>query len=176
MMTKEIITYIILAFVIAAGCGIISVLHERASAVPERDQRENYIVKPPTALKSVYMLLCFTGLFLFSFFLFLYLIGNKSATIGHLRLFLIVALIGLGVTSFASKSRLCVTGDMIELHRLFRRRRTITLAEIERIEIGKKEQICVYVRGQKFCTVDLLSENYTSFYDTLKQANLIKEG
>ena len=66
MMTKEIITYIILAFVIAAGCGIISVLHERASAVSERDQRENYIVKPTAALKSVYMLLCFTGLFLFS--------------------------------------------------------------------------------------------------------------
>ena len=172
-MDPKLIKYVVCAITIAMCNMIISILHERPVTISGETGKTDYIVKPPSALKSVYMLLSFTGLFLFSFFLFLYIIGNKSATIGHLRTFLAFAAIGMAVTLYASKSRVCVSGERMELHRLLCVPYTVTFSEIERAEVKKKGQIYVYAGGRKIFTVDQMSESYIDFYHALDERGLI---
>ena len=173
MMEGKMFKYLIYAFTMSFICVLVNLLHERPFSGRTEDLGTSYVVKPPSALKFVYLALFLTGLFLFFFFFFLRMIGNPSATVGHLRAFLVIAGIGLAVMIFAANSRLCVSKDSMELHRLMMPPRTVLFSEIEKVEVGKKGQLTVYVGSSRFCTVDLLSDNYDRFFETLEQKGLI---
>ena len=101
------------------------------------------------------------GIFLFVVFLFFFLQGNPTVTIGHLNFAVIFASIGFVVALWSERWRLVVDNEQLEIHRLFHRPRQFTISDISKIEIGKKHQIILYDwNGKKLLTVDVLSDNY----------------
>ena len=53
--------------------------------------------------------------------------------------------------------------------RLFRKSIVLQISEIERVEIGKKNQLLLYASGKKLITIDFLTENYEYLEETLKR-------
>jgi uncharacterized membrane protein YbhN (UPF0104 family) len=119
-------------------------------------------------LKHVYFALFVTGVILFCVFLFFYLKGNPSITNGNFVLALVICAIGLIVMAFAARWHIVVDNDKFKVYRLFGKTKTFSFAEIDRAVEGSKGQIEVYSGGRKVVTVDLLSENYDWFCDSLR--------
>ena len=57
----------------------------------------------------------------------------------------------------------------MEIQRLFRKSIVLQISEIERVEIGKKNQLLLYASGKKLITIDFLTENYEYLEETLKR-------
>ena len=132
-----------------------------------------YVLKIPSALKYVYLTMFGLGIFLFCVFLFFYLTGNPTATIGHLNFAIIFATIGFAVAIWAERWRIVVDGKQMEIHRLFHRPKKIMIPEIGKVMIGKKQQMTLYNKnGKKLITVDALSDNYDKLLQTLKSNNV----
>ena len=60
-------------------------------------------------------------------------------------------------------------GKRMEIQRLFRKSIVLQISEIERVEIGKKNQLLLYASGKKLITIDFLTENYEYLEETLKR-------
>ena len=132
-----------------------------------------YVLKIPSALKYVYLTMFGLGIFLFCVFLFFYLTGNPTATIGHLNFAIIFATIGFAVAIWAERWMIVVDGKQMEIHRLFHRPKKIMIPEIGKVMIGKKQQLTLYHKnGKKLITVDALSDNYDKLLQTLKSNNV----
>ncbi len=71
-----------------------------------------------------------------------------------------VMAIGLLGIIRASKWKIAVNGNQMEIQRLFRKSIVLQISEIERVEIGKKNQLLLYASGKKLITIDFLTENY----------------
>ena len=56
----------------------------------------------------------------------------------------------------------------MEIQRLFRKSIVLQISEIERVEIGKKNQLLLYASGKKLITIDFLTENYEYLEETLR--------
>ena len=57
----------------------------------------------------------------------------------------------------------------MEIQRLFRKSIVLQISEIERVEIGKKNQLLLYASVKKLITIDFLTENYEYLEETLKR-------
>ena len=161
------IGYIIFMCIISI---LVEYLNNRDNISKSPDQTDyNYVVKMPTALKYTYLVMFGVGIFLFVVFLFFFLQGNPTVTVGHLNFAVIFASIGFVVTLWSERWRLVVNNEQLEIHRLFRRPRKFPLSDITKIEVGKKHQIILYGKsGKKLLTVDALSDNYDRLIKTLK--------
>lgn len=149
---------------------LLEYLNNRDNISKNPDQSDyNYVVKIPSALKYTYLTMFGVGIFLFVVFLFFFLQGNPTVTIGHLNFAVIFASIGFVVALWSERWRLVVDNEQLEIHRLFHRPRQFTISDISKIEIGKKHQIILYDwNGKKLLTVDVLSDNYDRLKKTLK--------
>lgn len=149
---------------------LLEYLNNRDNISKNPDQSDyNYVVKIPSALKYTYLTMFGVGIFLFVVFLFFFLQGNPTVTIGHLNFAVIFASIGFVVALWSERWRLVVDNEQLEIHRLFHRPRQFTISDISKIEIGKKHQIILYDwNGKKLLTVDVLSDNYDRPKKTLK--------
>ena len=65
--------------------------------------------------------------------------NNPTVTNGHLWMCLGVMAIGLLGIIRASKWKIAVNGNQMEIQRLFRKSIVLQISEIERVEIGEKE-------------------------------------
>lgn len=149
---------------------LINSLYHRKNTTAGSDQNEScYIVKMPKVLKSVYTILFGLGLFLFCVFFIFRILGNQTVTDGHLWMCLGIMAIGLLVVFWASKWRIVVNGDRMEIQRLLRKTITMQIDEIERVKIGKKSQIVLYRNSKKLITIDCLTDNFELLYESLKR-------
>lgn len=74
---------------------LLEYLNNRDNISKNPDQSDyNYVVKIPSALKYTYLTMFGVGIFLFVVFLFFFLQGNPTVTIGHLNFAVIFASIG----------------------------------------------------------------------------------
>ena len=90
------IGYIIFMCIISI---LVEYLNNRDNISKSPDQTDyNYVVKMPTALKYTYLVMFGVGIFLFVVFLFFFLQGNPTVTVGHLIFAVIFASIGIVVT------------------------------------------------------------------------------
>lgn len=80
-----------------------------------------------------------------------------------------VMAIGLLGIIRASKWKIAVNGNQMEIQRLFQKSIVLQISEIERVEIGKKNQLLLYASGKKLITIDFLTENYEYLEETLKR-------
>lgn len=87
-----------------------------------------------------------------------------------------VMAIGLLGIIRASKWKIAVNGNQMEIQRLFRKSIVLQISEIERVEIGKKNQLLLYASGKKLITIDFLTENYEYLEETLKRNGEVLTG
>lgn len=164
------IRYLVYAITMCVIYAVISYLSSRDNLSRDPGQSDtNYIVRVPAALKYVYGTMFVFGIFLFFVFLFFKLKGGSSLTDGHLWFALVFAGIGLFVMVIATKWHVSVNGDRMSIYRLFHRTLEVSFSDIEKVEIGKKEELVLYQDGRKVVTIDGLSDNYDRFRNTLKQ-------
>lgn len=121
------IGYIIFMCIISI---LVEYLNNRDNISKSPDQTDyNYVVKMPAALKYTYLVMFGVGIFLFVVFLFFFLQGNPTVTVGHLNFAVIFASIGFVVTLWSERWRLVVNNEQLEIHRLFRRPRKFPLCK-----------------------------------------------
>lgn len=129
----------------------------------------HYIVRIPSALKYVYMIMFLMGIFLFFVFLLFKIKGNATVTMGHLWFSLIFAGIGLLVMMWATRWSVHVDGSEMEVYKMFRGKTKVSIQDIGSVEVGKKEELILYDQGgKKLLTIHGLSDNYDRFVRSLK--------
>lgn len=170
-MTIDIVKCIALAIAISILYGVFGYLNRMKAAVSDRIQSNaQYIVTLPSALKYVYMAMFLLGIALFFIFLAFKLSGNASVTMGHLYFALAFAGIGLLVMVWASRWCIIVTGESMEIYRLLHKKAELSMQDIGKVEIGKKDAMILYDKARrKLVTVDVLAENYERLARRLKE-------
>ena len=164
------IKYIVYAITLCVLWVVIEYLKNRENTSTDAKQNDlSYIVKAPSVLKYAYVSLFIVGIIMFLIFFIFKLKGNSTVTAGHIYFALIISAIGLAVMIFTSRWRVIVSGNQIEIHNLFGKSECVQISEIEKAEIGNKEQIILYRDGKKLITIDGLSDNYDRFEKTLKK-------
>ncbi len=162
--------YIIYAVTMCVIYFVIHYLHTRDnSKVDSGEDDTNYVVKMPAALKNVYLTMFVLGMIMCITFTVCRIKGVPSATVGLIRFSLIFAGIGLLVMIWASRWRICVDGERMEIHKLFHKRQVLLFSEIEKVEVTQKDQLILYKNGKRIVTVDLLSDNYNRLKKDLKE-------
>lgn len=167
---EELIRFVVYAITMCVIYMVIGFLYNRKNITGNAGQSEMcYVVKMPGALKYVYLGLFLLGVCMFCIFTFQKIKKNPTVTDGHLWMSLGVMAIGLLVVVWASKWKVAVNGDQMEIQRLFRKDVILQVEEIERVEIGKKNQMILYKDGKKLITIDHLTDNYEYLEKTLKR-------
>ncbi len=171
------IQYIVYALVMSVLGGIINYLYTRDDKAMDSNQDDdNYAVRVSKALKQVGLAMFAMGMLLFVIFFAFRISGNTSATVGHLNVFLIFALIGLLVVLWSDAWRIKVSGESIEVRRFLRKTQRLTFSEISRVKMTKKFQLVLYRDGKKVAVVDLLTENRSRFEASLEKHGIQIEG
>ena len=170
-MTIGIVKCIAFAIAISILYGVLGYLNRKKAAVSGRMQSDaQYIVTLPSALKYVYMAMFLLGIALFFIFLAFKVSGNESVTMGHLYFALVFATIGLLVMLWASKWSIIVTGSSMEIHGLIHKKAELSMQDIGKVEIGKKDAMILYDKsGRKLITVDGLAESHDCLAKSLKE-------
>ncbi len=169
------IKFIVYAISICILYAVLNYLNTRDNTDKNPGQNElHYIVKTPSVLKSIYFSIFLFGIILFCVFLFFKLKGNPTVTNGHLWFALVFAAIGLVIMFFATRWRIIVNENEMEIHHLFRSRETLLISEIEKAETGDRGQIEIFKNGKIVTTVDGLVDNYGRFKKTLGQYGKLK--
>ena len=170
-MTIDIIKCIVFAIAISILYGMLGYLERKKAAVGVRMQSDTqYAVRVPSALKYVYMVMFLLGIALFLIFLAFKVSGNESVTMGHLYFSLVFAGIGLLVMIWALRWSILVTGSSMEIHVLLHKKVELSMQDIGKVEIGKKDAMILYNKaGRKLITVDGLAKNYDCLARSLKE-------
>lgn len=170
-MTIGIVKCIAFAIAVSILYGVIGHLNRKKTAVSGKMQSDaQYIVTLPSALKYVYMAMFLLGIALFFIFLAFKVSGNESVTMGLLYFALVFATIGLLVMLWASKWSIIVTGSSMEIHGLIHKKAELSMQDIGKVEIGKKDAMILYDKsGRKLITVDGLAESYDCLAKSLKE-------
>lgn len=165
----KLIKFIVYAIAMCAIYIVVGSLYNRKNITGNAGQSEMcYVVKMPGTLKYVYLGLFLLGVCMFCIFTFQKIQKNPTVTDGHLWMSLGVMAIGLLVVVWASKWKVAVNGNQMEIQRLFRKDVILQIDEIERAEIGEKNQMILYRGGNKLITIDYLADNYDCLEKTLK--------
>lgn len=170
-MTIDIVKCIAFAIAISILYGVFGYLNRKKAAVSGRMQSDaQYIVTLPSALKYVYKAMFLLGIALFFIFLAFKVSGNESVTMGHLYFALAFAGIGLFVMLWASRWSIVVTGTSMEIHRLLHKKAELSMQDIGKVGIGKKDAMILSDKaGRKLVIVDVLAENYERLARSLKE-------
>lgn len=170
-MTIGIVKCIAFAIAISILYGVLGYLNRKKAAVSGRMQSDaRYIVTLPSALKYVYMAMFLLGIALFFIFLAFKVSGNESVTMGRLYFALAFAGIGLLVMLWASRWSIVVTGTSMEIHGLLHKKAELSMQDIGKVEIGKKDAMILYDKAwRRLITVDGLAENYDRLAKNLKE-------
>ena len=131
----EIIKFLIYAISMCAIELVINSLYNRKSITDNAGRNEfHYVLKIPGALKYTCMAFFILGLCMFCIFFVFKLQNNPTVTNGHLWMCLGVMAIGLLGIIRASKWKIAVNGNQMEIQRLFRKSIVLQISEIERGE------------------------------------------
>lgn len=169
-MERGIVECIVYAVTICILYVVIGSMHNRNSGEKRGSQNDtHYIVRVPSALKYVYMIMFILGIILFVVFFLFKVKGNASVTTGHLWFSLIFAGIGLLVMMWATRWSVHVDGSEMEVYKMFRGKTKVSIQDIGSVEVGKKEELILYDQGgKKLLTIHGLSDNYDRFVKSLK--------
>lgn len=119
----------------------------------------SYSVTLPDALKYVYTVHFVFGIFLAVFFGFLYKKNMANATIGHIIFAFAFATIGLIVMFICMRWRIDVDGEKFTIRYCLKPEKTYAFQEVDRVEIGTKGELVIYVEDKKVRTIDTLATN-----------------
>lgn len=169
-MRKRGINFVVYVITLCILYAVLEYLNSRDNTPKDPSQNDmHYIVKAPGALKYAATAMFLLGLMMFIVFFVLKVKNNPSVTGGHLWFAAIFASIGFLIVAAASSWRVVVDKETFTVHKLFQKKKVYDISEIERAEIGGKNQIAVYVSGKTVVTIDGLADNYDRFKRTLRE-------
>lgn len=131
-----------------------------------------YIVDFPAAFGHLCLMFIALGGIAFCIFSFLYYRKLGEVSQGHLVISCIFALIGMVGIFIKSRWKIVVQGEQICFYNVFKPRIKIGVKEIEKVQIGRKDELRVYFSGKKIKTIDRLTNNYENFLVTLLENNV----
>ncbi len=169
-METKIIKYIVYTITMSITYAIINNMNKKKQFVENDEaEQETYIVRTPEILKGVFGAWFFLGIIMFCLFLFLKLKNNPTVTNGHLVLAMVACGIGVVGMTLSTTWRIEVNKDKMLIHRLLRSKIEIRMTEIERVEIGKKDEMVLYAYGKRITIVDPFCIHYGALKRDLKK-------
>lgn len=173
-MIETIIRYIIIAIVLGIIGEVISQLsNKKSKKIDENVSTTHYKVKAPAVLKYACMSQFLLGMIMFIIFSFFYVQGNETVEMGHLYVSSIFGAIGLYGVIWASIWGVSVHESQLEIHRIFRIKKVLSITDIGQVIIDKKEAMILYDKmGKKLIKIDALSDNYDYLLNLLKSQNI----
>ena len=136
------------------------------------NSERSYIVDFPAAFGQLCLMITGGGGIAFCIFAFLYDRKLGEVSQGHLVLSAIFALIGMVGIFVKSRWRVVVQGEQICFYNILKPRIKIRIKEIEKVQIGRKDELRIYFSGKKIKTIDRLTNNYENFLVTLLENNV----
>ena len=131
-------------------------------------QNNNYIMEVPKIAKQVFGLMVIFGGILFCIFLLFYLMKRGNVTIEHLYIAIACMIIGIAAVVCANRWKIVVDVDEIKFYNIFSKNKTIQFADIQKVYIGYKNELELYVDGKKIKTIDYQVTNYNCFCKSLE--------
>lgn len=172
-MIETLIEYIILAIVLSIIGEVISHLSTKSKTIDKNISATHYKVKAPAALKYACMSQFILGMIMFLIFGYFYLKGNETVEMGHLYVSSIFGAIGLYGVIWSSIWGVSVNESQLEIHRIFRIKKVLSITDIGQVDIDKKEAMILYDKAnKKLIKIDALSDNYDYLLDLLKVYNI----
>lgn len=172
-MIETMIRYIILAIVLGIIGELLTNLSKKSKIIDKNISTTHYKVKAPAALKYACMSQFILGLIMFLIFGFFYMQGNETVEMGHLYVSSIFGAIGLYGVIWSSIWGVSVNESQLEIHRIFRVRKVLSITDIGKVIINKKDAMVLYDKAnKKLIKIDALSDNYDYLWDTLKLYNI----
>lgn len=172
-MIETLIEYIILAIVLSIIGEVISYLSTKSKITDKNVSTTHYKVKAPAALKYACMSQFILGMIMFLIFGYFYLKGNETVEMGHLYVSSIFGAIGLYGVIWSSIWGVSVNESQLEIHRIFRIKKVLSITDIGQADIDKKEAMILYDKAnKKLIKIDALSDNYDYLLDLLKVYNI----
>lgn len=151
-MERGIVECIVYTVTICILYVVIGSMHNRNSGEKRGSQNDtHYIVRVPSALKYVYMIMFILGIILFVVFFLFKVKGNASVTTGHLWFSLIFAGIGLLVMMWATRWSVHVDGSEMEICKMFRGKQRCLYRILEVWRLVKKKNLFCMTRVVKNC-------------------------
>lgn len=172
-MIGTLIRYIIIAIVLGIVGEVISHLSIKTKIIDKNVSTTHYRVKAPAVLKYACMAQFLLGMIMFILFGYFYMKGNETVEMGHLYVSSIFGAIGLYGVVWASIWGVKVNDSQLEIHRIFHIKKVLSITDIEKVIIDKKDAMILYDRlGRKLIKIDALSDNYDYLLDSLKLNNI----
>lgn len=172
-MIATLIRYIIIAIVLGIIGEVISHLSSKSKTIDKNISTTHYKVKAPAALKYACMSQFILGMIMFLIFSFFYVQGNETVEMGHLYVSSIFGGIGLYGVAWTSIWGIKVDDSQLEIHRIFRIKKVLSITDIGQVLIDKKEAMILYDKAnKKLIKIDALSDNYDYLLDLLKLHNI----
>ena len=173
-MIETMIRYIILAIVLGIIGELITNLSNKKSKIIDKNIcTTHYKVKAPAALKYACMSQFILGLIMFLIFGYFFMQGNETVELGHLYVSSIFGSIGLYGVIWTIVWGVKVDDSQLEIHRIFRVKKVLSITDIGRVIINKKDAMILYDKnGKKLIKIDALSDNYDYLLDSFKVNNI----
>ncbi len=135
----------------------------------------SYVMETPKLMKQAFGALIVIGAILFCGFFFLYLKRLGNVTIGHLNFAIVIVLIGTVSFIFSSNWKVVVQEEKMTLYSIFNHKKVIYISDINKVCVGKKGELEIYVSNIKIKTIDSLATNYDNFCCTLDKYGIAIE-
>ncbi len=168
------IKFVVYAITICVFNIYVSSLKKKNNDVNATSTSTEYVLQIPAAFRRVAMLLFGFGIFLFAVFFVFKISGNKTVSVGHLYLALVLATIGLLAIIWADQWNVQVNGTDVIIHTLSKKMK-LSISDIADVKVGKKFELVLYdASHKKIITIDGLVDNYDYFVNTLKTCGKLK--
>ncbi|WP_455717315.1 DUF6560 family protein [Anaerosporobacter sp.] len=105
---------------------------------------------------------------LFIVFAIMYIFKIGRVTKGNLYVFAVLSGIVLLFILQFKTWKLSVKENKVSVNGIYRRKVTFTFEQIDKIVVGKKNELKVYVSGKKITTIDWLCVHYDEFIEIAK--------
>lgn len=164
------VVWLVSVIILAITNSIIGSLKDKKKqAITERKEQGIYTVKVPEILIGMFKMWIGLGIVLFITFSAFKLKNNPTVTTGHIIFALVIIGIGVVGAVLPAKWKIEVNGSEMIIHRLFRSKIKVHMSEIERMEIGKKGEMRLYLHGKKITTVDPMCSGRVALERDLKR-------
>lgn len=104
----------------------------------------------------------------FTIFAVMYIFDFGGVTKGFLYFFTIMAGLYILIILQFKTWKLTVREDQVSVNGVYRRKANFTFEQIDKIVVGKKYELKVYMSGKKITTIDRLCVHYDEFIDMAK--------
>lgn len=120
---------------------------------------KSFSVTMPDALMIVYTAMFLFGVLLLIVFSITYQKGQAGTTKGHIIFAMVFASIGLLVMFICVRWRIHVEEEQFTVHYAFKPQKTYAFKGVNKVVVGKKGEMAIYVDDKKVVTIDSLATN-----------------